>query len=666
MHKKVITIAIVVLFFGVGVLSSTGSDIKKIKLEQQSENKWTWLFYDDADFYNAYDPLRDFAKEAYSGENLDVIVLQDTRYGPAKIWYITENHEQEFIEEWGEVDMGASQTLQDFLEYGKTNYPANRYILSMYDHGNAWKGACVDDTNGGWLTMNDMQQAISNTSGVDIICFTAPCLMGALESVYELRDCLDLYVGSEEYSGFILWFTVIEKMCDLFNQQPDTELDIIGEQIINFIDENEHIEGSETFTMSAVKTDFMDSIASELNDLITSIELNFEDSFELVWSIYRTVEKFGSGSFIDFYDFLDEYYQKETNLIIKEKLSNIINLLSATIIAQCHGTKYTGANGLTIYFPDPLRWDYDESYDSFDYGLDFTTDTFWNELLHKYLDVITPEPDQQQTVYDTGSVVCKQISWAQSFKPKYSNLARVELKIFRTGGIQTDFTLELRKEIDGEDLASYSIPYINIPQDYPSWILFDFDDITVTPDDTYYIVCLSNGGNNILDYYVLGGCKDGSLYPDGEKWIKYKQNDWIEYEPPGDACFKTYAYDPEIPAPTISGPSIVKPDKDYEFTFSTTYPGNQEVYYIIDWGDGTGTYWTGPYLPTEEVIIKHKWSNKGSYLIRVQARNISGYVSDWGTMTLTVPRCRSINNIFLNFLEKHPNLFPPMRQILGL
>ena len=133
--------------------------------------------------------------------------------------------------------------------------------------------------------------------------FTAPCLMGALESVYELRDCVDLYLGSEEYSGFILWFTVIEKMCDLFNQQPDTDLDIIGEQIINFIDENEHLEGSETFTMSAVKTDFMDSISSELNDLITSIEINFKDSFELVWSIYSSVEKFGSGRFIDFYDF---------------------------------------------------------------------------------------------------------------------------------------------------------------------------------------------------------------------------------------------------------------------------------------------------------------------------------------------------------------------------
>ena len=193
---------------------------------------WTWMFYDDEDFNNAFEPLEDFAEEAYSGENLDVIVLEDTNYGPAKIWYINENHEHVLLEEWEEVDMSDSQTLQDFLEYGKTNYPATRYLLSMYGHGNAWKGACIDDTNGGgWLTMNDMQQALTNTNGVDIICFTAPCGMGALESAYELRDCVDVYIGSEASSGYGHWRGTITGICDMLNNNPDLSIIELGEHM---------------------------------------------------------------------------------------------------------------------------------------------------------------------------------------------------------------------------------------------------------------------------------------------------------------------------------------------------------------------------------------------------------------------------------------------------
>ena len=127
-HGIMLVAIFYILFTVIEPASSNIFSIEKINIKQQSENKWTWLFYDDADFNNAFDPLETFTKEAYSGENLDVIVLQDTNYGPAKIWYINENHEHELLEEWGEIDMGDSQTLQDFLEYGKTNYPAKRII----------------------------------------------------------------------------------------------------------------------------------------------------------------------------------------------------------------------------------------------------------------------------------------------------------------------------------------------------------------------------------------------------------------------------------------------------------------------------------------------------------------------------------------------------------
>ncbi|HDM67216.1 MAG TPA: hypothetical protein ENG62_02385 [Thermoplasmatales archaeon] len=55
--------------------------------------------------------------------------------------------------------------------------------------------ACLDETNdNGWLTMDGVQQALIASGGVDVICSTAPCLMGAFELVYELRNCVKLYI----------------------------------------------------------------------------------------------------------------------------------------------------------------------------------------------------------------------------------------------------------------------------------------------------------------------------------------------------------------------------------------------------------------------------------------------------------------------------------------
>jgi hypothetical protein len=53
--------------------------------------------------------------------------------------------------------------------------------------------------------MHDMQEALSKNGGVDFVLFTAPCLMGAIESVYELRNCAKVYIGSENLSGYCWW-----------------------------------------------------------------------------------------------------------------------------------------------------------------------------------------------------------------------------------------------------------------------------------------------------------------------------------------------------------------------------------------------------------------------------------------------------------------------------
>ena len=48
-------------------------------------------------------------------------------------------------------------------------------------------------------------------------------------------------------------------------------------------------------------------------------------------------------------------------------------------------------------------------------------------------------------------------------------------------------------------------------------------------------------------------------------------------------------------APTLSGPSSGQRGVLYNFTVVTTDPDDDDVYYCVDWGDGTNSGWVGPF-----------------------------------------------------------------------
>ena len=347
--------------------------------------KWTFMFYDDADFHSSGDPLKLFVKEAFSGENLNVIVLQDEEYNPAKIWYIDENHNKELLKDLGEINMGDYKTLKDFIEYCKTNFTADRYIISFYNHGMGWEGACRDDTSNDSLTMDEMQKAFTETGGVDIVCFTAPCLMANIEAVYELRNCTDVYVGSEETSGYRWWSNVIGPLCEMLNQNSDIGNIELGKRIIELIREQSYSwpEKRDNFTMSAMKTDKMDELGEAIDSLSLGVLSNFNRSYELICSIYEGVQSFGLNGFLDVYDFAEKCFDVEVNQTIRHDLEHVLENLTDVVIAEAHGNNKPGAHGLSIYLPNPSHPIYETKYGESEYGLDFAGDTHWDELLNR-------------------------------------------------------------------------------------------------------------------------------------------------------------------------------------------------------------------------------------------------------------------------------------------
>ena len=89
------------------------------------------------------------------------------------------------------------------------------------------------------------------------------------------------------------------------------------------------------------------------------------------------------------------------------------------------------------------------------------------------------------------------------------------------------------------------------------------------------------------------------------------------------------------------------------------------VKYYIDWGDGTSdeTALTEPCTPVE---VCHTYSDAGTYTISAYAEDESGETSGTTTIDVVIPRTRSVSHpLILRLLERFPNVFSILRQLLG-
>jgi len=159
---------------------------------------------------------------------------------------------------------------------------------------------------------------------------------------------------------------------------------------------------------------------------------------------------------------------------------------------------------------------------------------------------------------------------------------------------------------------------------------------------------------------------DGGEYKTVEEWQIFG-DPTLQLAPESGAPLK-----PAIP----SGPTSGVPGTEYSFTTSTTDPEGDKISYLFDWGDDTTSGWIGPYNSGTTVSAKKTWSSKGTYQIKVVAKDTHGKLSSWSdplTMSITKNKNRAIDTPFLqflqNFLQDHPNLFQILQQVnqrLGL
>ncbi|HJZ47797.1 MAG TPA: clostripain-related cysteine peptidase, partial [Roseiflexaceae bacterium] len=123
-----------------------------------------------------------------------------------------------------ELDMGSVATLRGFISWARATYPGSPHtMLSIVDHGGGWapdlgkpaqprakiralaggaRGMAIDLTTpeGSSLSTRNTGEALAGLGRFDVLFFDA-CLMGMIESAYEVQPYADHFIAGEN----LLW-----------------------------------------------------------------------------------------------------------------------------------------------------------------------------------------------------------------------------------------------------------------------------------------------------------------------------------------------------------------------------------------------------------------------------------------------------------------------------
>lgn len=292
------------------------------------------------------------------------------------------------------VDMGAASTLQEFVEWGKTYFPADRTVLVVWNHGNGWRrkigfpdptrGVSYDDETGNSIDTWELASALG-PGQVDILAWDAS-LMQMMEVNYEIRTKAELIVGSEESppgAGY-----PYDEVFDNFLATPDAAtLDLAK----SFVDATLLVPeyASQKITQSVISSSDLPGLATAIDALAGALiaeKLLAQPGFNAYVQAARDDSQSYSPSttrhYRDLHDLTLELDQAEgvytPPAAILAANQGVRNALASAILYEGHNFNSPDSHGISIDFSPAFRF---SSYAG-DYAqLQIAGATRWDEWL---------------------------------------------------------------------------------------------------------------------------------------------------------------------------------------------------------------------------------------------------------------------------------------------
>lgn len=331
----------------------------------------------------------------------------------------------------GEVNTGDPKCLSDFIQWSVKNYPADHYMLVLWNHGQGWddtdiyaderyrglrrlasgpvrhalfntpvrrtleqagsdsiaRAILLDDDAKDFLDNLEMKKVMAGAAKLlkrklDIFGMDA-CLMSMAEVGYQIRDSAAYTVGSEQTEPGEGWpyHTILAALAKKPAMTPrDLSTLIVSKYLASY---NSSVEDGVTF--SACDLSKSGTLATAVTGLTSALKASLRDSAarQRILTVRSKVQSYYVPDNIDLVDFCALLAKSGVNAATVAACQKVIKAVQAGyVIAQGYkGPSMKNSNGVAIYFPT-------RSVSPLYAGLDFSKKTGWDAFLKAYLSAI--------------------------------------------------------------------------------------------------------------------------------------------------------------------------------------------------------------------------------------------------------------------------------------
>lgn len=327
----------------------------------------------ESEGYAATDDLNEMMQVG-SSDSVNVIVesgganaipddYREIDFTSVKRLYIEKENIKE-ISDLGRINMGDSKTLSDFLIWGIENYPAEKYLLVMWDHGGGINGFGNDEISGDDLQLDEIAESLASAredtaTNFELIGYDA-CLMATIEVASIAHGYSNYLVASEEIEPGHGWdYTAI---LDYITKNHGANGKEIGKRIADsYLSHSKSISSELGFnehrlvTLSVTDLSKIPSLIDSINDLAVSLDenLTYENYYYFSASLFES-ERYGveEGGDSGHTDIKDVAKNLGINIPqIKNKSDKVNQKVTEAVVYSIKGESRPNANGLSMYQP---------------------------------------------------------------------------------------------------------------------------------------------------------------------------------------------------------------------------------------------------------------------------------------------------------------------------
>jgi len=163
---------------------------------------------------------------------------------------------------------------------------------------------------------------------------------------------------------------------------------------------------------------------------------------------------------------------------------------------------------------------------------------------------------------------------------------------------------------------------------------YDYTFITNDPEEDDIIKLVIDWADGDIDE-IDGPFESGEEVVVSHKWteegeycVKARSIDMWDHSS-WSKCYTVYVGNQPPSPPNIDGPKCGEAGEELTYTFVSDDFEGHDIYYYVDWGDGTYKDWFGPFPANETATASHIWSSDGEYEILARAKDTHDSLSEW-------------------------------------